>query len=856
MAGDALQDPFNPAQPATTSPSRPATLSPPSKPALSHRPSFTTVLSTADLSAAVEGQVDLPSAPPLSHEALAGDDFDASEFLLARRHTPLDDLRSELRGYLATLRTSLVGVINEEYEAFIGLSLGLKHAAVSQSLATIRRPVLSIRGEVMRVKDELEDMRSEMSGVLDERKEVREMKAMMRRLLATEEAVDKVEGLLKPAGEGDKSRSLDLAVDSPAKRLERIASEYTHMLYLVERAGDLPFVKALQPRIDRVTSALRTDLSSLLSAILAGSPSTPTYREELTIALRTFLSLGLVSQVEDIVRRDVARPFVKHAIHRDALSSPSDAPALSSHPAHVPPPCRVEPIAVPPAHREGTDAAPLTALYNRILAFVSHDCGVLLDVAERVLVTQPERRRIDSDGAASKDGEAEKVEGFEILTNVLFDEIGTALMGELGGVIYAAGRPTVFHQNYLLTTAFVSRIESLSPTLARLTSLRSHSTYTTLLKRFQLPVYFQLRFKDAVTSVERAFEVGQASGGGGAEGFVMSESEAAFKALRRCWDEDVWLEELVGRFWRLTLQIVSRYRTWLNDRVPRYVLPTSASSANLAAAAPGSPASRASFDGDRSRLAASAGNSRPATPGPAPVNDEVSEETTLRQLTVLIADAQTMERKVLDLFEERIKGRLPADGRDEAGDIMRDSLSSVTAIVPSLSSQITTILIKRCAEHLKLVRSVASQVRASTRKGPSEPSYFVHNILKEVRAYLGGPGRVVEVELRRRLATVVVEDIAGRYTSILSTQKKTEDSLRWLKKGRQGLSFFGRAATASTGAEDGSSDDDRVKMQMQLDVETLAKDAEELGVDVEGCEAFRTLRRAAAGEVKDEEGKK
>lgn len=38
----------------------------------------------------------------------------------------------------------------------------------------------------------------------------------------------------------------------------------------------------------------------------------------------------------------------------------------------------------------------------------------------------------------------------------------------------------------------------------------------------------------------------------------MSESEAAFKALRRCWDEDVWLEELVGRFWRLTLQVLSR----------------------------------------------------------------------------------------------------------------------------------------------------------------------------------------------------------------------------------------------------------------------------------------------------------
>lgn len=36
-------------------------------------------------------------------------------------------------------------------------------------------------------------------------------------------------------------------------------------------------------------------------------------------------------------------------------------------------------------------------------------------------------------------------------------------------------------------------------------------------------------------------------------------------------------------------QILSRYRTWLNDKVPRYVLPSSGSSVNLAA------------DGDRDR---------------------------------------------------------------------------------------------------------------------------------------------------------------------------------------------------------------------------------------------------------------
>ena len=39
-------------------------------------------------------------------------------------------------------------------------------------------------------------------------------------------------------------------VDSPAKRLERIAGEYNHMLYLIDKAGELPFVQSLNPVSD------------------------------------------------------------------------------------------------------------------------------------------------------------------------------------------------------------------------------------------------------------------------------------------------------------------------------------------------------------------------------------------------------------------------------------------------------------------------------------------------------------------------------------------------------------------------------------------------------------------------------
>ncbi|GAA6002082.1 hypothetical protein JCM10207_003064 [Rhodosporidiobolus poonsookiae] len=870
MTEAGLQDPFQPAPPpARSSPPSSSLLLPlPHRPG-NHRPTLTTLLSTTDLDAATaNAELELPEAPPLNHDTLSAEDWDPDHFLLQRRHSSLDDLRSELRAYLATLRTSLVGVINEEYEAFIGLSLGLKHAAVSTSLSTIRRPVLSIRGEVVHVKDELERMRDEVGSVLDERKDVREQKALMRRLLATEEAVDKVEGLLKLGKAADRARQLDLHVDSPAKRLERIASEYTHMRYLVDRAGDLPFVHSLEPRISKITTVLQQELTDLLSSILAASPSTPTYRDELTTALRTFASLSLDPLAESTIRSTLLNPFLKHALHRHALSDLSN-PVERTPAPHVPPAYRIEPVDPPAAHREreGGDAAPLCALYNRVLAFVEEQCAVVLDVAERVVVGPPsgsgsdERRKklegattATDDGSSSSGGVAQ-VEGYQVLARVLLDGLLTTLTAELGAVVFAAGRPSVFHANYLLTSSFISRLEGLAPTPAHLHTLRASPAYTALFKRFQLPVYFQLRLQDAVAAIERAVDVGSASGGGG-DGFVMSESEAVWRALRRCWDEDVWLVELAGRFWRLTLQILSRYRTWLNDKVPKYVLPSSASSANLSAAAAGTgPSSRSSFDGDRSRLTPSAGSTRPSTPAPpggGAGGDEASEEATLRQLTVLVADARAMERRVLELFEERIRGKLVGD--DEAGDVLRASLASMTSLVPSLSSQITTILTKRCAEHLKLVRSVASQVRASTRRGPAgaaEPSYFVHSILKEVRGYVAGPGRVVEEELRIRWATSVVEDVASRYAAILSTQKKTEDSLRWLKKGRQGLSFFGR----STPAAPDESDDDRVKMQMQLDVETLAQDARELGVDVDGSEAFGALRRATSGEGREEEKK-
>ena len=48
-----------------------------------------------------------------------------------------------------------------------------------------------------------------------------------------------------------------------------------------------------------------------------------------------------------------------------------------------------------------------------------------------------------SKGAGKRDSE---VPGFEIMANVVWSEIGRALMDELGGVIFAAGKPDEFRK--------------------------------------------------------------------------------------------------------------------------------------------------------------------------------------------------------------------------------------------------------------------------------------------------------------------------------------------------------------------------------------------------------------------------
>lgn len=46
------------------------------------------------------------------------------------------------------------------------------------------------------------------------------------------------------------------------------------------------------------------------------------------------------------------------------------------------------------------------------------------------------------------------------------------------------------------------------------------------------------------------------------DGFIFKETHICWRSLQDCWSEGIYIEALAHKFWKLSLQIISRYATW------------------------------------------------------------------------------------------------------------------------------------------------------------------------------------------------------------------------------------------------------------------------------------------------------
>ncbi|KAG0365000.1 Conserved oligomeric Golgi complex subunit 2 [Mortierella sp. AD032] len=756
---------------------------------------------------------DFPLSTGIDRAALIAADFDTDEFLSARRHLPLEELKSQLNSHMKELKTELVELINSDYADFINLSTNLN--GVDRMMEDLRKPLDRMKDDAIGVKSNLESVVGSLEQKLVHRAEIREKKASLQLLLNISESVAKVEGLLQISTGSETASGLRDANESisVAKRLERVAIEYNQMQYLVTKGASLPFVTNIDWRLVRIKETMSENLSTVLRACIHPSQLTDadavSNKESLTQCLRTYALIDQTAEAEKVISEELLAPFLNKTINRAALSNAnrpnSDSPD------------------------SGILVRPLVTMFNKVLAFVNTHCSSLIDVTQREL----------------------KGTNFDIPVNCIWNLSAATILSNIPQIL-SPGIADDFHRNYTDTTDFVSKIEELCGSRRSLTRLRTQPSYQAITKR-QLPTYFQIRFKEISTTIEDALQtnVDASPKFSNTTEVQLPASMAIIRAIERCWSTDVFLYGIAHSFWKFTLQLMARYSIWISTNLAKDLDPAKDRSIQSRSSSPA--------PGANPNTARPQGRATP-TPGPirsaGPVSKASIDERMLQQLSMLVSDVDSVTARIRDVFDHQIRPRLPPSMAEEP--ILLESftlnLQAIRQDVPAVQERITALITKHCVDTLANVRTFTSR---SSEGPPREPSQFVKLFLAPLSKYMSGPGAVLSEEAKQAWALEVIVATTQRYSALLG-EKLTESLLaeeqtNKLKaagaksRARYNLpnahSVGGGGAGGGTDLEGANmSTHDKVRLQCVLDVRCYKTELTKFNVEPDTFEPFQNLQ--------------
>ncbi|KAF9942124.1 Conserved oligomeric Golgi complex subunit 2 [Modicella reniformis] len=717
---------------------------------------------------------DFPLSIGVDRAALIAPDFNTDEFLSARRHLPLEELKSQ------ELKTELIELINSDYTDFINLSTNLN--GVDRMMEDLRKPLDRMKSDAMVVSSNLQTVIGSLEQKLQHRAETREKKASLQLLLNISESVSKVEGLLQisstteaPTAHGDGNESI-----SAAKRLERVAIEYNQMQYLVNKGAGLPFVTNIDWRLVRIKETMSENLSTVLRGCIlspqqAGSDASSN-KDVLSQCLRTYALIDQTVEAEKIIAEDLLAPFISKTITRSALSDQSHIHNTNS---------------------ERVSQSPLATIYNHVLQFIDDRCGSLISVTQKEL----------------------KGTNFDIPVNCIWGMSTQTILKNIPQIL-TPGIPDDFHRNYMDTMSFVSKIEELCGSRKSLARLRSQAGYQAFMKRWQLPAYFQLRFRDISLLVEDALQssvdVSQRSPSNDVH---LPASLAIIRAIERCWSPDVFIYGIAYNFWKFTLQLMTRYSIWVSTNLTKDLDPSKDKSAQSRSSSPaGLSSSSSSRQQGRSTPASGLGPLRPSGPG----GRTSFEESMLQQLSMVVHDIDHVVVRIQEIFDQQIRPKLPSSIADE----------------PTF---------------LESVKNLAAR---ASEGPPHEPSGYVAQILAPLSRYLSGSGSVLRSESRDAWALVVITTTTNQYSEILDERlmdtKLSEERTNKLKaaaaKTRAGgplsrvpmlPNVFSSAAPSD--AEVNMSTNDKFRLQCVLDVKFYKSELTKFNIEPDTFQPFLDL---------------
>lgn len=737
-------------------------------------------------------------------------DFDVDVFLCSR--VPGQDVQAivqELRTYQQTLQTSLVHAVHDKYPDFLSLAKSVQgesgaiHALKDTGLSNVLASLDSLRFEFERHESELIRALQEEHDDAMERRRLTKLMNIEHVLSQLERMADGVSPLEAPlprvslaalAGLSldDESAEVSPLMEMPPQLLEERMRQqlhaYTwlqHLLGRADHAADQSFLLGIEPRLVNAYSRICDDTQQLhiqvLRSVPPGTPIPAEQRPALELVLNIALELGEPTVRSAMKRQQQERvlPVIQACFDDKApTGTPTLTPGLYSDASEIAQLADLTHLAW------GEPVSP-----NRTQRLCDL-CNALLDAARSL---QTEFELSEHIGGAAMD----------LFNDHVWRTMAEMMMERHGARLFFIGKPDEFHANYAVVQAWMSAVERLAPSPKARAAFRQHATTLALERRWQLSAFFHLRAKDTVLDLELALR-GPPVAQGADGGFFHAGFPSLLRAFVLPWRRTRHIHTLSAREWRLSLHVLSRYKTWLTSLFPPDEPPASDS---------GAP-------------------SRSATPGPA---DDAGltpgEVQLLEHYMGLVVDARLWEERVSRVYHDWLRPKW-AESLDsaseglhalvEAMDVAMDASLGMAATAESaVSAWVVRLLRRRCAEPLRHVRAANSQFHTGSRPAspaPSpRPSEFVAAVVRPLYelARPDGPATRLPAPLVQSWVDAVLSHTLARYASALDTVQRNLESLRRLRRG-------------TSLARSEAVPEDSVNAQLSTDVEALAREVEAL----------------------------
>ncbi|CAH0594060.1 unnamed protein product [Chrysodeixis includens] len=463
--------------------------------------------------------------------------------------------------------------------------------------------------------------------------------------------------------------------------------------------------------------------------------------------LITLASLDRVAESEILIRKQAVAPLLQDVINEPALQKSKDG---------------------------------LQGIYERILS--------LLDTKLKLLVTVMQHSKLTF-----------LVKKYRFLVNCFWCEVENRLEVNLAS-IFAPGNPQIFYRRYSESIEFIKKLEGYcSPEDVQL--IHQSPEYKSFQRRWNLPVYFQIRFQEIAGSYEAALQKSPSLENN--DDFVLKETYKCWCAVQECWAEGVYIEALAHKFWKLTLQLLSRYATWANAYCTQRI-PTQKHE-------------------------------------PTNVNKNLIDNS-----INIYVDVQALLRRLPSLLE-LVQTKITLDNKDLLGQSLRSSEVALQGTKQKIKECIVNELYDNFNGHLKQVSDIPRLYRKTNRSVPTKPCAYidvVSNALKEFNQEAAIKlDNAFILELFESLFNIMTVSYYKYVEDVLTSVQRTEESLRRLKQIRE---INSPQSSDSAGVTDG----DKIRLQLSVDVASYGALAAALRLDVHSVHKFTELSSMVTEAVK------